>query len=108
MDLQILDLIKKTIRGIEPRAEIILYGSRARGTNRPDSDWDILVLIDTVALNDDQKGIDYILWDKGIDFGQEINTLVRTKSYWDSNPSLFKHNVTLDAIYCNYSADAPM
>ena len=29
---------------VEPTVELILYGSRARGTAREDSDWDLLIL----------------------------------------------------------------
>ncbi|HAL80974.1 MAG TPA: hypothetical protein DCO83_01070 [Mucilaginibacter sp.] len=29
------------------KAEAFLFGSRARGDNRKDSDWDILILIDS-------------------------------------------------------------
>jgi predicted nucleotidyltransferase len=43
---QISILIKQTIGRIDPNAQIILYGSRARGTERIDSDWDILILTD--------------------------------------------------------------
>jgi predicted nucleotidyltransferase len=34
-------------------AQLYLYGSRARGDNRPDSDWDLLVLIDRDKVSDD-------------------------------------------------------
>ena len=27
-------------------SHLLLYGSRARGDNRPDSDWDLLVLVE--------------------------------------------------------------
>ncbi len=42
----IADLIKKNILEIDKNAEIILYGSRARGDDNEKSDWDILVLTD--------------------------------------------------------------
>ena len=29
-------------------SSLLLYGSRARGDNRPDSDWDLLILISRV------------------------------------------------------------
>ncbi len=36
--------LKAEIQKIEPTAQLILYGSRARGDARPDSDWDLLLL----------------------------------------------------------------
>ena len=42
----LLRQVKETVLTIEPTAEIILYGSRARGDSRAESDWDFLVLVD--------------------------------------------------------------
>ena len=41
---ELLGKIKSGIAGKDPDVEIYLYGSRARGDNRSDSDWDILVI----------------------------------------------------------------
>ena len=43
---QISLLIKQAVGSIDPKAQIILYGSRARGTEKKESDWDILILTD--------------------------------------------------------------
>ena len=40
-NMQIIGLIRDTIRAAEPTAQIILYGSRARGDAREDSEWDV-------------------------------------------------------------------
>jgi predicted nucleotidyltransferase len=37
--------IRETVQAVEPSAECILFGSRARGDAREDSDWDVLVLV---------------------------------------------------------------
>ncbi|NJO91158.1 MAG: nucleotidyltransferase domain-containing protein [Chloroflexia bacterium] len=37
-------LIRSYINEIDSKSEIILYGSRARGDEKKDSDWDILIL----------------------------------------------------------------
>lgn len=47
MDQKLLqDKITKTIHNKDPKAVAYLFGSRARGDFRPDSDWDILILVD--------------------------------------------------------------
>jgi len=40
---------REAIRTIAPRAMVILYGSRARGDAKPDSDYDLLVLLEEKA-----------------------------------------------------------
>ena len=41
---KITSLIRNYVNQIDPEAEVILYGSRARGDEREYSDWDILIL----------------------------------------------------------------
>jgi len=99
-DQKIIDLIRTTIREQEPTAEIILYGSRARGDARKDSDWDVVVLVDKPKLTPDERtDIDYYLWNKGLDVGEEINTFAYTRQQWNNlPPSLFKYNVLNEGI----------
>src|SRR5271165_6088033 len=42
-DARLEEAVKRLFEGLHPRA-IILFGSRARGTNRADSDYDLLVV----------------------------------------------------------------
>ena len=42
----IVEQIKALGKKVLPKgSHLLLYGSRARGDNRPDSDWDLLVLL---------------------------------------------------------------
>jgi predicted nucleotidyltransferase len=41
----IAQMIKSKIRQKNPSADIILFGSHARGKPHADSDWDILILL---------------------------------------------------------------
>ena len=97
---KVLDLIRTTVRATEPDAQIILYGSRARGDNREDSDWDVIVILNKPPMPHYQRSeIACDMWDKGFDIGEEINAFVYTIDQWNSAPpSLFKYNIREEGI----------
>ena len=57
MKSEILIKVKNAILKIEPSAEIILYGSRAREDFHEGSDWDFLILVDG-EVDDKRNGMD--------------------------------------------------
>ena len=67
---QVLQAIAKRAHEVTPPGStILLFGSRARGDERPDSDWDILVLLDKEKITaDDHENISYSLYDFGLDY----------------------------------------
>ena len=65
----LLDHVKQTVHEIEPDADIILYGSRARGDARPESDWDFLILLDGVVDDARTDAIRHRLYDIEWDCG---------------------------------------
>ena len=84
---KILAMIRDTIREVEPTAQIILYGSRARGDAREDSDWDVLTIVDKPRLTlQDRSRLQYPVWDKGMDMGEEINSHTGTFAHGDRSP----------------------
>ena len=102
MDSQVvLNKIIERAKEILPEdARLVLFGSRARGDARPDSDWDLLIV-----LNKDQRSIDDIaeygcpFMELGYDIDEEINPLVYTKSDWKRNHfTLFHHFVEDEGI----------
>ena len=93
--------IAAVFRRIAPvDGKAILFGSRARGDARHDSDWDVLAIIDKPRLTLEERGnIQYPIWDKGLDIGEEINVFPYTKKQWEeAPPSLFKYNVLKEGV----------
>ena len=76
--------IVKLARKEFPESEIILYGSRARGDNQNDSDWDLLVLIDApeISFNREKKIIDDF-YELEVDVGEAFSPLIYRKSDWE-------------------------
>jgi len=81
----IISEISKTIHSKDINAEVFLYGSRARGSNRKNSDWDILILVeDDIITNDiDDKFRDEI-YNIELEYGQIISTIIYQKKYWET------------------------
>ena len=75
-----------------------LYGSRARGDNRNDSDWDLLVLVDKDKIQwSDYDNYAYPFTELGWRIGQTINPVLYSKQEWNARHfSSFYHNVQND------------
>jgi hypothetical protein len=73
---------------------------RARGNNRRNSDWDLLVLVDKdkQQLQDfDQYAYPFI--EMGWQIGEEINPMLYTRKEWEQRHfTPFYHNVEADKI----------
>ena len=98
--LNISRLIRLNISEIDPNAQIILYGSRARGDARKDSDWDILVLTDyPVDITKESTFRDH-LYELELQSGEPISIFVYSKKEWNSKQRItpFYHNVTKHGI----------
>ncbi|MCK5102046.1 MAG: nucleotidyltransferase domain-containing protein [Cyclobacteriaceae bacterium] len=97
----VLGNIKNVIHERDPKAEAFLFGSRARGDFKPDSDWDILILVDNpIVTNELDDWFRDKLYDIELDSGQIISTIIYSKSYWKNKlkyTPLYK-NVTVEGL----------
>ena len=102
MQDEMFDKIRTEMGPLLPSdATALLFGSRARGTNRDDSDWDVLILLNRKgdASWDDYDKIGYpvnmIFWQ----YGQDVNTIIQTQDEWQRKSfTPFYKNVMQDAI----------
>ena len=75
--------IKSAVLSVDQSAEIILYGSRARGDFKEDSDWDVLILTDHDEANFRfKKKIRKELFDLQLDVDQVITGIIKNKVVW--------------------------
>ncbi len=97
----LLEQVKRSIREMEPDAEIILYGSRAREDSRAQSDWDFLVLVDGPVNDERTDKIRHRLYEIEWESDEVLCCIVRSReewnsSLWESMP--FHQNVELEGI----------
>ena len=102
-DRALLERVKQTVREVEPTASIILYGSRARGDAAPDSDWDLLLLLDDTVDCHREDALLHRVY--GVEFSEErcpvLSTFVESRREWDTprnRATPFRQNVDRECI----------
>jgi len=85
----IIQLIRQKVNELDNTAEVILYGSRARGDNKRDSDWDVMILLNR---KDVDKKVEQVfrhhLLDIELEIGVPISVFVYSKSDWEGKYSI--------------------
>ncbi|MDR3094333.1 MAG: nucleotidyltransferase domain-containing protein [Bacteroidales bacterium] len=102
MNLQILENIRQLKRELLPDERLILFGSQARGDARPDSDWDLLLLIKSSTSLDDEIKYSYPFSKLGWKHNIDMNVLLYSEKDWQKRnfTPLYK-NVLTDGIEIN-------
>ena len=98
---EIVVQIQMLMRRLFPTAEVILYGSEARGEARADSDIDLLILVDGDKLTLAQEdAITTPLYELELQTGVAISPIVMLKKQWESRPMItpFYLNVMREGI----------
>lgn len=91
----ILLKIKNIVAEKDASAKVILYGSRARGNARNDSDWDILILINKDCIATElESEFTNPLYELEFDSGQIISPMIYSEYEWNNKyrfTSFFKN-----------------
>ena len=93
--------IKRTVHALEPDAEVILYGSRARGDAEPDSDWDLLILVDGPVDGAREQAIRHRLYELEWESDEVLCSVICSREDWNSplyRAMPFHQNVDRDGI----------
>ena len=82
---ELLEYVKHAVHEVEPEADIVLYGSRARDDAHAESDWDFLILLDGVVDDARTDAIRHRLYDIEWDCGEVLCSIVLSRQKWGSS-----------------------
>ena len=94
---KLLSRIKRTVSHVDSTAELILYGSYARGDHSAQSDLDLLILLDQEKITRaDEKRLKYPLYDIEFETGIIISPMVLSRKEWEDkcHRTPFRENVS--------------
>ncbi len=86
---EILKGFKERISHRFSAAQVILFGSRARGDADPQSDADVVVILKNSPSEEDQEFISDSAWEAGYPYGLVIVPVVFSLEEWESGPERF-------------------
>lgn len=76
--------LKKRLLQKFPDAEIVLYGSKARGDYEEFSDIDLLILVNLEVTRRLKEEITEIIYDIGLKYDVVFATIVEDRNFWAS------------------------
>ncbi len=79
--------LKTMLSDIMPISQVILFGSKARGDSSPESDIDMLLLLNKSIDNDLREAISSIKYDIELKYDIVISLIIENESSWQSNLS---------------------
>ncbi|OFX18453.1 MAG: hypothetical protein A2033_07470 [Bacteroidetes bacterium GWA2_31_9] len=96
----ISQLIRSYVNLIDPKSDVILYGSRARGDENKESDWDILILTDYPVDLQKERLFREKLYDLELETEEPFSIFIYPKIDWFSKQSItpFFNNVSREGI----------
>jgi|WetSurMetagenome_2_1015567.scaffolds.fasta_scaffold1315142_1 uncharacterized protein len=85
-DQEILRRFKQSLAEKVQLSEVILFGSRARGDAKPDSDMDVLVFLDEPVSKQSREIVSDYAWELGFEAGIVVVPVVVSREKWEHGP----------------------
>ena len=79
---EILLNCRDALHEIDPNAEVVLYGSRARGDAAEDSDYDLLIVSDVPVTLENEDRFRRALYDIQLETGTVITVILANRNEW--------------------------
>lgn len=84
VEKELLTRCKQAIRAIDPTADLILFGSRARGDADEDSDYDLLILTDGDAGLKREDMFRQALYPLELETGAVLTVMAYNRQTWET------------------------
>jgi predicted nucleotidyltransferase len=85
----VLDRFKALLSERVGLHSLTLFGSRARGDADPDSDLDVLVVLDSRPTDRGRDLISDCAWEAGFEYGLVVVPVVFEKREWEEGPERY-------------------
>ena len=81
--------MKQIVHSVLPEAKVILFGSRANGTETEESDWDLLILDKNAVDKKTRWAVYDALYPLSLELFAIINPIVANEEEWEQSPSWY-------------------
>lgn len=85
----VLEKLSVLVTARFPEAKLILFGSRARGDAVPDSDMDVLVLLEAEDIAEARRYVSECAWEAGFEQDIVVVPVVYRKWDWENGPERY-------------------
>lgn len=96
----LLSEVKSLVQKEDPKAQIYLFGSRARKDHRQDSDWDFFVVTSKKDYRRFENKILDVIYDLMLKYDELIQVIAYPKSSWEEgrSPSPLYDNIRKEGV----------
>ena len=80
--MQLPQKVKNIVRKFDENVKVVMFGSRARGEHKHDSDWDFLILLNISLNHEVESQIRDKLYELELASGEVISPVIEENTRW--------------------------